>query len=126
MQIYLGEEYPLLVDGTGKDDYFPSLYVCAAYEPILNSIILNEGVEVYIFNGANLMWPGVKDYSDLGNFKKDEIVSIRSSKGEIIAVGAMGCSSGEMKDADNSTGVAVHIHHFRGDKLWEMGTKYYP
>ena len=24
-------DYPLFVDGTGKEDYFPSLYVCAAY-----------------------------------------------------------------------------------------------
>ena len=39
------------------------------------------------------MWPGVNNYGDLGNFKKDEVVGIRSIQGEIIAVGAMGCSS---------------------------------
>lgn len=31
MLIYMGEDYPLLVDGTGKEDFFPSVYVCTAY-----------------------------------------------------------------------------------------------
>lgn len=44
MQIFMGEEYPLLVDGTGKDDYFPSIYTCTAYEPMLKYLTLNEGV----------------------------------------------------------------------------------
>jgi translation initiation factor 2D len=92
MLIYVGEDYPLFVDGTGKEDYFPSLYVCSAYEPLSKSITINEGVEGYIFNGANLMWPGVKDFSRIGNFKKDQIVSIQNANGEPIGIGAMGCS----------------------------------
>lgn len=38
------------------------------------------------------MWPGVRSFEGLQNFAKDEVVAIRSSKGEIIAIGAMGCS----------------------------------
>jgi predicted ribosome-associated RNA-binding protein Tma20 len=38
------------------------------------------------------MWPGVNSFAELGNFKKDEVVSIKNMKGEIIAVGALGCS----------------------------------
>ena len=38
------------------------------------------------------MWPGVRDFSSLGNFKKDQVVAIRDCKGFVIAVGAMGCS----------------------------------
>ena len=37
MLIYLGEDYPLFVDGTGKDDYFPSVYLATAFEPIVIS-----------------------------------------------------------------------------------------
>ena len=81
MMIYVGEDYPLFVDGTGKDDFFPSIYTCTAYEPLSKSITINEGVETFIFNGANLMWPGVRDLSDLGTFKKDAIISIKNSKG---------------------------------------------
>jgi translation initiation factor 2D len=92
MLIYVTDEYPLIVDGTGKEDFFPSIYVCSAFEPLTKSLYVNEGVEGYIFNGANLMWPGVRDLSRLGNFKKDDIVTIRSSANEIVGVGAMGCS----------------------------------
>lgn len=92
MLIYVTDEYPLIVDGTGKEDFFPSIYVCSAFEPLTKSLYVNEGVEGYIFNGANLMWPGVSDLSKLGNFKKDDIVTIRSSTNEIVGVGAMGCS----------------------------------
>lgn len=66
MVLYNGEEYPLFVDGTGKNDYFPSVYTCEAYQTLLPFIHLNEGVENFIFNGANLMWPGVRSYAALG------------------------------------------------------------
>jgi predicted RNA-binding protein (TIGR00451 family) len=92
MLIYMSEDYPLFVDGNGKEEFFPSIYTCVAYEPLSKSVTINEGVENYIFNGANLMWPGVKEFTSLGNFKKDSVVSIKNSVGEIIAVGALGCS----------------------------------
>jgi predicted ribosome-associated RNA-binding protein Tma20 len=81
MLIYVSEDYPLLVDGTGKEDFFPSIYACTAFEPLAKTLLINEGVEAYIFNGANLMWPGVRDLSTLGNFAKDQVVSIKNSKG---------------------------------------------
>jgi translation elongation factor P/translation initiation factor 5A len=31
MVIYNGNDYPLFVDGTGKNDYFPSLYTAIAF-----------------------------------------------------------------------------------------------
>jgi hypothetical protein len=31
MLIYNGNDYPLFVDGTGKNDYFPSLYAAMAF-----------------------------------------------------------------------------------------------
>ena len=31
MLIYNGNDYPLFVDGTGKGDYFPSIYSAHAY-----------------------------------------------------------------------------------------------
>lgn len=64
--IYNGNEYPLVVDGTGKNDYYPTIYACSAYQTLVKTLVLNEGVEAYIFNGANLMWPGVNNYGDLG------------------------------------------------------------
>ena len=124
--IYMGEEYPLFVDGTGKEDFFPSVYTCTAYQPLTKTLTINEGVETYIFNGANHMWPGVRDISALGTFKKDQVVAIRNSTGQVIAVGAMSCSLNELKGNEKGDGVAVYILHYKGDRLWDMGTKVYP
>jgi predicted ribosome-associated RNA-binding protein Tma20 len=38
-------------------------------------------------------------------------------------MGAMGVGK---KDLTDTSGVAVYILHYYGDKLWEMGTKSYP
>lgn len=72
------------------------------------------------------MWPGVGNFTLLGAFKKDQVVSIRDSKGMVIAVGAMGCSLDELKKNSDGSGVAVYILHYKGDRLWDMGTKQYP
>ena len=44
MVIYNGNDYPLFVDGTGKNDYFPSLYSCQAYQTLVKTLTINEGV----------------------------------------------------------------------------------
>ena len=67
------------------------------------------------------MWPGVKDIEGLGQFKKDEVVAIVNCKGELIAIGALGCSFEELKVNKEGSGVAAYVLHFRGDKLWDMG-----
>ena len=72
------------------------------------------------------MWPGVHDISTLGDFQKDQVVSIRNSKGFTVAVGAMGCSFDELKKNADGSGVAVYILHYKGDRLWDMGSKQYP
>jgi len=60
-------------------------------EKVVESVILKEGVEKFIFNGANLMWPGVKAIPD--SWTKDDVVVIRRSDGVMVAVGAMASNS---------------------------------
>lgn len=72
------------------------------------------------------MWPGVRDYSGLGKFQKDQVVAIRTAKGELIAVGALGCSLKELQANNDNSGVAVYILHYFNDKLWESGPKMKP
>jgi predicted RNA-binding protein (TIGR00451 family) len=61
------------VDYSGKGEYFPTLYVIAEFPELVKPLIINIGVEKYILNGANLMWPGVLYHE---NFKKDDFTSI--------------------------------------------------
>ena len=72
------------------------------------------------------MWPGVRDYKGLENFQKDQVVAIRSAKGQLIGVGATGCSLKELQNNKDNSGVAVYILHYYNDKLWESGPKTKP
>ena len=71
------------------------------------------------------MWPGVADYSRLGDFKKDELVAVKSSKGEFVAIAALAVSSKELSD-ETRKGTACYVLHYINDKLWEHGPKIAP
>lgn len=65
------------------------------YPDLVGKIHIHKDVEKYIYNGANLMWPGIKNIE--GTFKKDEVRCIVNSENIFVAVGAMSCSSEEYK-----------------------------
>lgn len=44
------------------------------------------------------MWPGVSDYSTLGDFKKDEVVAIKNAKNEFIAVAALAIDKKDLNE----------------------------
>jgi len=47
-------------DGNLETLYFPTIYLLYLLEKLPSlSVYLNQGVEEYICNGADLMWPGV-------------------------------------------------------------------
>ncbi len=64
------------------------------------------------------MWPGVRDLSGLGQFEKDQVVGVRTAKGQLIAIGAMGCSLKDLNSNPDKSGVSVYILHYLNDKLW--------
>lgn len=64
------------VDSKAGTAYLPSIYLLFRLEklPPLR-IYLKEGVEQYIFNGADLMWPGIKSFNT-EDFKQYDIAVI--------------------------------------------------
>jgi|688.fasta_scaffold133136_1 predicted ribosome-associated RNA-binding protein Tma20 len=59
------------------------------------------------------MWPGVWDITSIG----------RAAKGDIVAIGVLGCSLKELQSNADKSGVSVYILHYLNDKLWETGPK---
>lgn len=56
--------------------YYPTLYLLFKVgETVPLKIFLKEGVEQFIFNGADLMWPGIKAFSN-EEFKVNELAII--------------------------------------------------
>jgi len=54
------------------------------------------------------------------------VFAVRSSNKEVIAVGAMACSSEDLKNKPDNQGIACYILHVFNDKLWEFGSKKIP
>jgi predicted RNA-binding protein (TIGR00451 family) len=85
-------------------------------------VYLNPGVESYLFNGADLMWPGVQSVE--GAFKMYDVVVIYANtggeKGVPVAVGRV------LGNKVAEQGKAVEVSHVLYDELWNMGDKKVP
>jgi predicted RNA-binding protein (TIGR00451 family) len=102
--------------------FFLTVYTCTALPDLIPTIRLNKGVEEFIYKGAHLMWPGVSNRNDLGEFDNDDLRRIVSSEGIVVAVGAMAMNSKELEEDENpDEGICCHILHHNKDKLYEMG-----
>ena len=112
--------------------YLPTLYLLFQLEklPALR-VFLKEGVEQYIFNGADLMWPGIKSLNT-EDFRQYDVAVIYA-KNAIpspdlqvtyvpIAVGRILAS----KMPEELKGKAVQVEHFLYDELWNSGPKKIP
>jgi PUA domain protein len=67
-------------------------------------------------NGANVMRPGIKNYSD---FSKDDIICVvEESQHKFLAVGKALVNSSEMKKMPK--GEVIKNLHYISDKYWEI------
>ena len=73
--------------------YIPTIYLLFLFEGGFSplKVLLKEGVEQYIFNGADLMWPGIASLSK-EDFKVYDVAVIYSKnqvageKGEYVPI----------------------------------------
>ena len=114
------DEHSNLITG----DSFKALKIDDIYLPFLTEtsllekfpkVIVDTGAIKFVCNGANIMRPGVKRYTE---FKKDDIVCVvEESHNKYLAVGKSFVSNDEMQ---NSTkGEVVKNLHYISDKYWE-------
>ena len=75
--LYTRNKTPLLINADSKSNYFyPTIYLLFQMPDIVPlKVFLKGGVEQYIFNGADLMWPGIRSISN-ENFKMYDIAVI--------------------------------------------------
>ena len=78
-------------------------------------VVVDAGAIKFVCNGANVMRPGIKKYTE---FKKDDLVCIvEETHGKFIAVGKALVSSDDMQSI--AKGEAVKNLHYISDKYWE-------
>ena len=88
--------------------------------PILEKfpyVIVDMGAIKFVCKGANIMRPGIKDFSD---FKKGDVVCvIEESQQKFLAVGIAEISSDELNEIKK--GEVVKNMHYISDNFWEIG-----
>lgn len=109
------EWIPALVDSSGKLDIFPTIFYLWMSNDILPVVETNLGVSSYIMNGADLMWPGVRNVEIVKGIQVGNWVAI-ATRGNCMpyAVGKyLGYQGEDLK------GKCVEVYHYYRDKLWE-------
>ena len=80
-------------------------------------VMVDMGAVKFMCNGANVMRPGITNYT---HFEKDQLVCIiEESQRKFLAVGRACVPSSEMESL--SKGEIVKNMHYISDKYWESG-----
>ena len=81
------------------------------------NVVVDMGAIQFVCKGANIMRPGIKDFTD---FEKGDIVCvIEESQQKFLAVGIAKMSSDELKNAKK--GEVIKNMHYISDNFWEIG-----
>ena len=102
------------------DDYLPFLSETEMLEKF-PAVTVDMGAVKFMCKGANLMRPGIKEFTE---FEKDKLVCIvEESQHKFLAVGKSVVSSTELETMDK--GEVIKNIHYISDKFWETGKTIY-
>ena len=97
-----------------EGEYLPFLSNTEVLEKFPH-VVVDMGAVKFVCNGANVMRPGIRKYTD---FEKDHIICVKEeSKQKFLAVGKSLVSSSEMESL--AKGEVVKNLHYISDKYWE-------
>ena len=121
LKIYELEENAEIIMGEG----LTALKIGQMYLPFLSDtetlkkfprVTVDMGAVKFMCNGANVMRPGIRSFTE---FEKDQLVCIvEESQKKFLAVGRSLVSSKEMETM--SKGIAIENLHYISDKYWEI------
>jgi len=97
-----------------KDVYIPSLLSLDILKQFPRVVIDMNAIK-FICNGANIMRPGIINFSKFS--EKDIVCVVDKSHNKFLAVGKSIISSEEMQNI--SKGVIIKNLHYIGDVFWE-------
>ena len=103
-----------------NDDYLPFLSETETLEKF-PTVTVDMGAVKFMCKGANLMRPGIKEFSE---FEKDKLVCIvEESQHKFLAVGKSMVSSLELETMEK--GEVIKNIHYISDRFWETGKTIY-
>ncbi len=102
------------------DDYLPFLTEIEMLKKF-PAVIVDMGAVKFMCKGANLMRPGIKEFTE---FKKDNLVCIaEESQHKFLAVGKAMVDSSELESMEK--GEIIKNIHYISDRFWETGKTIY-
>ncbi len=111
-EILIGNDLKIIRIG---EEYLPFLTELKLLDTFPN-VTVDMGAVKFMCNGANVMRPGIKNYS---KFSKDEIVCVvEESQNKFLVVGKSLVDSSEMEQI--SKGEIIKNLHYISDKFWEI------
>ena len=122
--LYLIDNEPLFLKTAHKDvgEYIvPTLFLIhkspkGRLLPQFPKAVVDVGAVKHIVNGADVMRPGIKEFT--GDFNKGDVVFVADEKGRVIAIAAALYSKQEILQMQKGK-VLINLHHL-GDKIWQM------
>ena len=121
LKVYFIDDNSKLIIGAGitilkiNDDYLPFLNQTEILEKFPN-VMVDMGAVKFMCNGANVMRPGIKRYTEFG--ANDVICVIEESQHKFLAVGRAMTDSSALEGM--SKGEVVKNLHYISDKYWEI------
>ena len=121
LKVYFIDDNSKLIIGTGitilkiNDDYLPFLNQTEILEKFPN-VMVDMGAVKFMCNGANVMRPGIKRYTEFG--ANDIICVIEESQHKFLAVGRAMTDSSALEGM--AKGEVVKNLHYISDKYWEI------
>ena len=111
ISLITGENLTILKNG---DVYIPFLSEIALLDRF-PKVTVDAGAIKFVCNGANVMRPGIKNYTE---FEKDSIVCVvEETHNKYLAVGKSLVSSVDMSSI--TKGEVIKSLHYISDKYWE-------
>jgi PUA domain protein len=102
------------------DDYLPFLTEIEMLKRF-PAVTVDMGAVKFMCKGANLMRPGIKEFTE---FKKDNSVCIvEESQHKFLAVGKAMIDSSELESMEK--GEIIENIHYISDRFWETGKTIY-
>jgi malignant T-cell-amplified sequence len=103
-----------------NDDYLPFLTEIEMLKRF-PAVTVDMGAVKFMCKGANLMRPGIKEFTE---FKKDNLVCIvEESQHKFLAVGKAMVDSSELESMEK--GEIIENIHYISDRFWETGKTIY-
>lgn len=120
--VYKSGQNPIFVDLDSAHSFYPTVYALNRFPALAKHVLwVWSETAKFIANGANLMWKGVLNIEELGEFQAGDLGVVRTIEGRNVGVGTFPLGKSMLETFGKYEGVAVNIVHFEGDWLFQSG-----